>query len=292
MEPVIADAAPLPFHDRYGGPVRSTVAVLSGIIAGVLTASSIQVGVAFGTLGHNATDWTLLQWGDHWMWRAAASLAATMAGAFPAGMIARRHGQTIGILSAVPATLYWAFVAVSGWLGHIPATTTPVEVPLGYRIVATVLTLVILPVAASGGREGAAFGRANAEHYDSRRRAILGVRWYHFLWLPFLIHAMAMTAAFGAVYGFGWVVTAWKNSFSILGMIPIIFTMALLGTLNLLGTGASRTYQALAGFDESAPVARQVMKFGVGYTLLTILAQGAIAAVHFGVSALARKIFG
>jgi hypothetical protein len=262
------------------------------MVAGIMMVSSIQVGVAFGTLGHAASDWNLLQWGDHWMWRAAASLAATVAGTFLAGMIARRHGQTIGILSAVLSTLYWALVAISGWLGHIPTSATPVDVPLGYRIVATLLTLVILPIAAAGGREGAAFGRANAEHYDSRRRALLGVRWYHFLWLPFLIHAMVMTAAFGAVYGFQWVVTAWKNSLSILGIIPVIFAMALLGTLQLLGTGASRTYQALAGFDDTASVGRQVLKYGIGYTLLTMVSQAAIAAVHFGVSALARKIFG
>jgi hypothetical protein len=271
--------------------------ILCGIIAGVWLASSMQVGAAFGTSGHAESDWTILQWGDHWMWRAVASLVATSLAAFVAGMVARRRGSAVGILSALPTTLYWAFISYSGWTGHLPGSDSPVDVSLGYRIVASLLVLATLPLAAGSGKEGVAYGRANAVHFDSRRGSLLGIRWYHFLWLPVLIHLMIITAAFGVIYGFQWVVVAWRNGFSFLGFIPFLFVMAMLGTLQLLATGAMRTYEALAGFDDTtgmsvASVARRVLKFGFGYTLATIAAQGVISVVHFGLNTLIHKLFG
>jgi len=43
------------------------------------------------------------------------------------------------------------------------------DVPLGYSLCAGALVLASIPVARACGREGAAFGRANGPHFDSRR---------------------------------------------------------------------------------------------------------------------------
>jgi hypothetical protein len=279
-------------RDRYAAIVRGTGAVISGLIAGVLLVSSIQVGVAFA-LGEDQLEWNTLEWNDHWMWRGAASLAATSAAAFIAGMIARRRGQLIASLSVAPSVLYWSVVAYAGFVGHIPGIAA-VDVPVGYRIVAVLLAVASLPLAAAYGREGAAYGHANARHFDSRRGALLGIRWYQFLWLPILIHLMVTTAAFGGVYGFQWLTAAWKTSMSLFGIVPVFFLIAMLATLQLLGNGALGTYQALAGFDDRSGTStfRRVLKFGLGYTVLTALAQSGITLGHYGLATLLRTIFG
>lgn len=280
--------------DRYPGTVRGAGAVTCGVIAGLLLVNSIQVGAAFGITGHAAEEWTILQWDDHWMWRAIASLAATFVAGFLAGMVARRQGRKVAILSALPTAVYWALVAYVGWIGHIPASDLPAEVPLGYRIIAVILVLATLPCAAAGGVEGAAYGRANAAHCDSRRGSLLGVRWYHYLWLPLLLHLMVLTASFGVIYGFQWVVTGFRNGFSLFAFVPFVFVIAMVFTLQILASGATKTYEALAGFDDSteASVLRRVVKYGFGYTLGAIVAQAAIAAAHFGLVALVQKLFG
>lgn len=104
---------------------------------------------------------------------------------------------------------------------------------------------------------------------------------------------MLLTAAFGAVYGFGWISIAWKNEMSPLVLVPMMFVLGILWTLRLLGTGAMGTYEALAGFDEAAgSVTRRIVKFGIGYTLAAIAAQGAIAVVHSLLAGLIEKISG
>ena len=186
---------------RYEGFGRLTAAVLSGAVAGVLLVNSMQVGVAFG-LSEDQREWDILKWGDHWMWRGAATMAATTAAAFIAGMIARRRGRLIGALSAVPVRWYWALVAYAGWIGHIPARLRrqmchwAIELSLFY----------LLWVLCHAGRHPDE--RAPRTAVPMRDTSMLGEgrcsgsRRYHFLWLPLLIHMMVMTAAFGGVYGF------------------------------------------------------------------------------------------
>jgi hypothetical protein len=278
-------------RDRYAGPLRYVGATLTGLLVGCLLIGSLQVGVGWALESHNPTDWDLTKWGDHWVWRALASLVATAAGAFIAGMIARRRGSGVAIACTLPTAAYWALIAWIGWSGRFPFSGTETYLPLGYRIVATILCLASLPLAWAVGYQGAAFGRANAEHFDARRGTLLGVRWYHFLWLPFLIHVMVMTVAFGSVSGLQWLVIAVRNGLSFLAIVPTLFYVAMLMTLQLLGTGAWRTYEALAGFasDEGKPVWRRVIKYGFGYTVLTILAQSAVTLLHYGLSSLLGK---
>jgi hypothetical protein len=281
-------------HDRYAGMLRYVGATFTGLLAGFLFIGSIQMGVSWALEGPGPNDWDAVRWGDHWVWRAIASLVATAAGGFIAGMIARRRGARVAVACTVPTAGFWALVAWIGWTGHNPVAGTEGYFPLGYRIVATILCLASLPLAGAVGTEGAGYGRANSEHFDARRATLLGVRWYHFLWLPFLIHVMVFTAAFGAVYGSKWVVVALRNGFSLLAIVPTFFYVAMVMTLQLLATGAWRTYEALGGFTDSdpAPVWRQVVKYGFGYTALTVLAQVAVGLVHYGLYLLVGKVLG
>jgi hypothetical protein len=292
--PEMASATPTQ-SDRYAGVIRNSGAIVCGWIAGILLPGSLQVGVGFAVEGQgNPSGWTVLLWGDHWAWRAVASILATGGAAFLAGMVGRRAGGRLGLAAALPSALYWAAIAFVGWTGSPIVGIRLEEIPLGYKIVATVLALVTLPISASVGAAGSPYGHANAHHFDKRRRTLLGIRWYHFLWLPFLIHVMIITGTWGTVLAFGWMVTAWKNSLSLLAIIPTLFLVGMVFTLQLLVRGAFGTYQALAGFDDDTghPAWKRVLKYGLGYTAGTAVLQSLVSVLYAGVANLLGKIFG
>lgn len=269
---------------RYA-KIRLLFGVICGLVAGLAVISSMQVGAGLA-FGVNATaEWGWGFWGNHWAWRTVWSAAATYLGAFIAGMIARERGPTIGILSAIPSAIYWGFVAFVGWTGRMD-----LDVPLGYKIAASVLVVATLPIGSAGGVAGEGYGEVNSQHFDSRRRCLLGIRWYHFIWLPFVIHFIVAQTTWAAMYGFGWIAAAWKASQSIFVMFPMLFTMAMLGTLQLVAIGAFKAYTALGGFEEATtlPVSRRVLKYGLGFPLLAALAQLGLVAVHYGLG----RIFG
>lgn len=264
---------------------RLAFGVISGVVAGVGLIGSMQVGAGIAFSVNAGVEWGLGYWGDHWVWRSVWSVASTYVAAFIAGMIARRRGALIGILSAIPTVLFWAFVAFAGF-----AENPDIEVPLGYKIAAIVLLLITLPIGSAGGSSGEGYGAANAGHFDSRAHSLFGIKWYHYLWLPFLIHFVVVQTTWAAMYGFGWITTAWRASQSIFVMFPMMFALALFGTLQLVATGSFKAYSALAGFDEGGERTRviSVLKYGFGFPLLAAVAQLGIVFVHYGIG----KIFG
>ena len=274
-------------HTRYPAGIRSTGAVLAGLAAGVLIINSMQVGAKFALERSSPMGWGTLMWGNHWAWRGAASLVATAAASFVAGMIARRHGAIVAVCAALPSAAIWALVAYAGWRGHAPFLSAHIAIPLGYQIVASLLVFATLPVAAAAGSAGAPFGAVNGRHFDLRRAALLGIKWYHFLWIPFLLHAMVLEASFGAVYGFNWLLVAWRSAMSLLVVVPAVFLIAIATALECLGKGAFATYEALAGFDDpmDRPVWVRVLRFGLGSAVLTALVEAATVLVQSAVTA-------
>lgn len=282
----------VPHPDRYGGFLRLCGAVASGVIWGYVLVESVKTGVALAVDGRQPEGPAIVFWQEHWVWRTLASLAATGAAAFVAGMVARRRGVLVGILSGLPTAAYWGFVAYVGWTGDTLGLGDAEDLSLGYRIIAIVLALASVPCSVACAKEGTAYGHANAEHFDSRRGTFLGIRWYQFLWLPVLLHLMILTAAFGAVHGSLWLIAAWKTGLSVFSIVPALFYLGMLGTLQLLATGAWRSYEVLAGFEEcSATLAvGRVLKFGFGYLIAAGIAQAAIVAVQVGLAALLQKL--
>ena len=253
------------------GLARLALSVLVGIGAGVLLidAIAIRAGLVFGE-GYN-TGWNLTRWGDHWAWRTIGSMVATYAASFLAGMIARRRGTVIGVLASLPSALYWLLLALGGWIGHILLyQTLGVEAPLGYRISFTVLAALTVPIGVTAGSLGAAFGAANAEHFDSRRRSFLGVRWFHFLWAPIVIQVLVVQASAAGIYGFGWFGAVFRvGIFSLAALIPFFFYSALVYAIGWSFTGAWRAYEALAGFGTAdvRPVWKRVLLYGIAWPL-------------------------
>lgn len=276
--------------ERYGALVRVAAATGTGLIAGVLLMNAAQVGAGFA-FGERLPDHlAVILWGEHWAWRGVWSMTATFLAGFLAGMIARRRGALVGGLVGTPSAIVWGIVALTGWLGHFPGGTSAMDVPMGYRIIACVLTLATVPMCIAGARAGVPFGAANGPHFDGRRGTLLGVRWYHYLWLHLPLHLLAVQASWALMYSFNWLVLSWKAGPSVFGVIPGLFLMGMVATMHLTTRGALRAYEALADLDDDQPVRSPVWKrvatFGFGYPLAACALQLGITLLHGGVSRL------
>lgn len=269
---------------------RPALGVVAGIVAGALIPQSLQVGL--GLYFPESLEWSVLFWGEHWVLRPLASVAsAFMAGAV-AGAVARRNGHSVATMAVAPAVLVWAIAALTGWLGHLPFTDSSTYVSIGNRLAATVIVFALIPVARVGGQEGAAFGQRYADHFDSRSHTLLGVRWFHYLWLPFLIHLLLIQFAWAGYYGLEWLKVSWRSGADYYtSIIPMLFLLGMWGTLMIAGRGAGTAYRALSGIEGSPTMLGQataVIKNGVGLPVVAGVLQLAIMAIHYGLASWIR----
>jgi hypothetical protein len=274
-------------QSRLSMGVRLVGAVVLGVIAGVLIPNSLQVGVRFYFAAE--PEWSPVLWGEHWVVRPLASVVSALGASLVAGAVARRHGANVATLAVLPAVVLWAFIAGSGWLGRLMFTDGEIYISIGNRLASTATAVVLIPVARAMGREGAAFGSTYGSLFDSRRFSLLGVRWFHFLWLPFLIHLLIAQTAWAGLYGLEWVKLAWRQGAYVTSVLPLAFVMMIWGTFFLVGTGVGTCYKTLSGIDD-VPGLRDrfilVMKYGFGFPLLAVALQSGIMALHYGLSRL------
>ncbi len=272
---------------RYHLAVRAVAGVVVGVLASFLIINSMQVGAAFAFHVNAGNDWGALIWGEHWAWRAVWGLVATCFAGFLGGLVSRNRGTLVGVLGAIPSAAFWALVVYFGWLGHFPSGDA-IDIPIGYRLAGVFVGLATLPLAATSGQIGAEYGAANGSHFDATRATLFGMKWYHYLWLPVFLHLLIMQGTWAAMYSFGWFVASWQAAFSLFSFIPGMFMMGMWATLNVMGLGAFRTYEALAGFDsdDKRSTAKRVLVYGIGYQLAAAAAQFAISAAHYGLARL------
>ena len=160
-----------------------------------------------------------------------------------------------------------------------------VETSIGNRLAASLLVSTIIPFACHGGLAGEEESKALREHFDSRRFTLLGIKWYHYLWLPVLIQAQLTQVSWAVLYGFEWLRNTWRSGFSLISILPWIFTLMIWGTLAIMFQGAVMCYRVLSGLEKS-PSARsravQGLKYGFGYPLLAAILQTIVSLLHYG----------
>jgi hypothetical protein len=159
------------------------------------------------------------------------------------------------------------------------------DLSIGNKLAATLILLLTVPTAIYGGNEGEVWGRELGLHFDSRRGCLLGVKWYHYLWIPLVLHLVLAQSSWAALYGFEWLKRVWKAGIGMTSLLPTFFAVGVWLTLSLTWTGLWRAYRALADLDRhSSPAQRAmaVLKFGLGYPLGAAAIQGAIVLIHVG----------
>ena len=273
---------------RHGPVSRAVAAVVCGIVVGMLVSGALANGCSFYFPEERraGTTWLFL-WGEHWAIRVLASWASAYGAGFIAGMVARQRGRGWAGIAAVPSTVCWLAIAFIGWTQKVPFFTGQydVETSIGNKVAASLLVFTIIPIACYGGLAGEEQGNSLGEHFDSRRFTLLGVKWYHYLWLPILIQLLLTQGSWAFLYGFEWLRNTWRAGLSLLSVVPWIFTILIWATLSLMVTGAAKCYGVLSGL-EGAPSAGsravQVLKYGFGFPLLSAILQTLVGLAQFG----------
>ena len=268
--------------------LRIVLAVLCGMLAGVLTTSALWRGVQYAfPAEHPQETWGLFVWGEHFIWRFIVAVIAASAGSYVIGLIARHCGGTLAVIGILPVSLAW--VTLGAW--NCIAPLFPHEARFGtaslaVRISALALTLLLPATAYVIGREAAGQGAALASHFDTRAHTLLGIRWYHYLWLWLPIHIAVSQTAWVVVRFSDLIKAAWLDD-GVLSIIPTLFVVGVLLSLQVTIAGARHAYNLLAGFENSPYFARDVLKFAFGYPLLAAAIQ---AGLSFADLALTRLI--
>lgn len=273
---------------KHGYTSRAFAAVICGVLAGMLIPGALASGCLFyfPDERHSSASWLFL-WGEHWAIRVAASWASAIGAGFIAGMVARQRGRIWAGIAALPSTLCWLAIAVIGWMEKVPffEGRFEVDISIGNKLAASLLAFTIIPLACYGGLAGEEESNAVAEHFDSRRFTLLGIKWYHYLWLPILIQLQLTQASWAFLYGFEWLRNTWRSGLSLISILPWIFTIAIWWTLSIMVDGAVKCYRVLSGVEKIPSVrsrAFQVLKYGFGFSLLAAVLQAIISLAHYG----------
>ncbi|PWT79774.1 MAG: hypothetical protein C5B58_12880 [Acidobacteria bacterium] len=164
-----------------------------------------------------------------------------------------------------------------------------VDISIGNKLAASLLVVTIIPFACYGGLVGKESGEMVGEHFDSRNYTLLGIKWYHYLWLPIVIQLLLVQTAWISLYAFEWFRNTWRSGMSLLSIVPAFFAVAIFWTINIMVEGAVRAYKILSGLEE-VPSARsrafQVLKYGFGFPILAAVLQAGISLVHYGLAKL------
>lgn len=241
-----------PWAAKHGAVARSVGAVLTGVVAGPFLVNAIGAGAG---LLFREKGWGVAAWGEHWAVRVVASWVATAGAGYVTGLVSRRWGAVLATASALPLVAGWLFTAglAWGWWQHMLHLVSQLSV--GNRAAVIVLSISTLPISAAAGLAGVADSREFAHHFDSRRHSLLGVPWYHYLWLPFLLHLAVMQTSAVALYGFGWLREVFRSDLSIFSIGPIIFVGAIWATLRISVGGITKACEYLADLKK-APAGR------------------------------------
>lgn len=276
--------------------IRKIFAIFCGIIAGLLFSMAITSGLQYRFPDDfKNQEWGIFFWGEHWFLRVLTSIISAAWAGFIAGLIGRDRGKILGIGTIFPSWVLWLIVAYTAYTGHVPflAVDDPLYISLGNKIATAIVLLAIGPIAWFAGQEGEIVGQQYASHFDGRPLTLLGIRWYHHLWLPFILYLIIMQGAYVGFYFLSWFKILWKTQadagvFSFLpNLIPTVFTFALLGTLLIMWNGLRNAYFILAGFDPITSLSNrtvQVTKYLLGYQLIAVIIQSTIEYIHFFLS--------
>ncbi len=272
---------------------RYIAAVLVGIVTGAVLWAAIQAGVKFNYEEEAPLEnWGFLFWGEHWLIRLLWSLAATSVAAFLAGLVARKEGPLIGILSALPTTFVW-FACIPLWSigGSLTGGWNFSDLSLGNKILTLAAPVGAVFCGYFFGRSGQNYAFSASAHFDKRPHTFLGIKWYNHLWVPLVLYAIVLESAWAVDYGLAWVRAQWAAGFGLWAFISSLFLMAIIGCLALTWEGLRRAYDYLSDriVDRTrVESAKGVIRYGFGYVLLATVLQGAISLVPLVVSKLFR----
>jgi hypothetical protein len=279
--------------------IRKFFAIISGATAGALLSTAISNGlwsifpdvflpfnIFLYYLGYVTLD-------EHWFLRALVSIISSCWAGFIAGLIGRNKGSVLSIIAVLPAWITWlitGYIAITGYNPFLNMNDI-IHISLGNKISITFIILAMFPASWYSGAQGEITGQEFAAHFDSRKYTLLGIKWYHYFWIPIVMFLILLQGSFYGIYFLEWVKELWKAGHGFFGwiryIIPGIFTVALWGTLYLMGIGVRNAYLILAGFENIQSRGKaflKVLQYAIGFQIIAILLQRGIELLHFLIS--------
>lgn len=264
--------------------IRKFFATIVGIIAGALLSMAIGAGLKHRFPDEFALDtWDIL-WGEHWFLRALASMISSACAGYIVGIIAREKGKILAVIAVLPSWILWISIEYAALF----RANNDVYVSLGNKIFIGFIILAMLPIAWKSGKQGEIVGQKYASFYDSRKHSLLGIKWYHYLWFPFVLYLIVLQGSFSGFYFLTWLKALWQSGFSFFGsIIPAIFTILIYGTLWFMAIGVYMAYLILAGFiniDSKGIAALTVTKYAIGFQIIAGVLQFVIEYIHYSLA--------
>ena len=267
--------------------IRKLFAIISGLLAGGLLSSAISTGLRYRFPDEfESFDWGMLIWGEHWFLRTLVSLVCAAWAGYIAGVIGREKGKELAIIAVLPSWAFWAYTEYMALTGHFPLFDVgDFYVSIGNKLAMGFIIIAMFPVAWIAGSQGEIIGQEFSTHFDSRKYTLLGIKWYHYIWIPIVLQLILLQGSYAGLYFLTWLKALWKAGFSIFHwIIPGIFTLALWGTLYLMGIGIMKTYLILAGFEEVPSKGKafiKVLQYAIGFQIVAGALQYLIEYLHF-----------
>lgn len=214
-------------------------AILFGIFLSSFIIDSIRAG-ASRVFPEEAEYWAIGFWADRFILRTIASIIGTAIGGFAAGAIAKSKGGVCGLISALPTSIFWIFVVI------MLIIAPPESASLGHWGVSFILVIISPFVGFYNGNIGYTFRKDYPHIFEFRPRTVLGIKWFHWLWLIFPLYfvlqtiTMRILQAFSLLFGSTQIM---KISHSILAFIlsVLIFTC-----IYFMGYGIFKTFLLLS----------------------------------------------
>ena len=129
----------MPEEIAEGRFLKQIGGALFGVFISLGITGSIQAGAEY-IFVTEAEEWGIGFWGNHHVLRVVASLIGSSVGGFSAGCIAKMRGKLWGLLSALPASLFWTVTGVFA-LSQIFAENEGFEITFGNSAVIIILII-------------------------------------------------------------------------------------------------------------------------------------------------------
>jgi len=249
-------------------------AILFGIYLSASITDSVFRGLSY-LFVDEVENWGFAFWGDHYLARIIASIIGTFLGTYSSGIISKTKGNICGVLSSIPTSLFWIvilfFVFKYGEYQIMPIS-----------VWVTIFSLIIFTpiIGYFAGISGASFRNDSPELFEVRKNTIIGIKWYHWIWLfpVFLWSGAFFTYSFYQGLYLFYTFDVSKSFFSIInGFLGIIVLISLVYLL----IGVYKTLQLLIiGYKlnlSSAGIANRIVGWTVGIWLIVGILQAIVS---------------
>lgn len=267
--------------------LRIIGAILCGIIAGILLISAIDRG-AYLYFVEKEKEWNSFTW-DNWFIRTLASIIASSWGAFIAGLISRTKGKLVGVISAFPSFAFWLLYFFGQLNGEINIGVGIIEIETDTvsKIMAIVLALTNIIIGYIAGGFGNEISNEHIKDFDERKHSILGVKWYHYIWSPFIIYFILIQGFFVSFYVLEKIYFLFQlPEYSLSGIIPNILASLASISIYVSYKALTNSYKILSGNEYSQTNGEKVKKLAgylIGFPVLSLAIQLGTYYLELGV---------